>query len=155
MSLINTIRRGVFEAIKAKKNSASPFTFNNFEIVQTLDIKEMLETIFERPTVIVQGLNYDAERIVRTPQQIKTEIPVQVAFRYGLIERNETLEDSLLEMVDELQVVAIKVNIPHYTWQRNESLKDDNGMPFTFKGLRENSIFESFFTAYYQAHASI
>jgi len=37
-----------------------------------------------------------------------------------------------------------------YSWDRTESMKDENGIPISFTGLREAQIFEAYWVSFYK-----
>lgn len=103
----------------------------------------------------VIGLAYDdAENLDRNNLTTRT-IPIQIAIQAALPQDGDRLDSEISKWVqlDEIvrDLIRHRDTPPDaYTWLRTESLKDPNGTPFAFSGLRQGSFYESYFTAYFK-----
>src|SRR5690606_7929011 len=148
------ILRGiVFDAIEKRKSDGG-FVVNDFDLEQTHLPHQQLEDIPDAGKVWVIRLAADDSILTRS-QSFQREIPIQIGLQKVLcespreateeIDRYEELEDELRDCV-QLSVKDHK----HFAWTRTQALKDENGTPFNFVGLRQANTFEAFFTAYFK-----
>jgi hypothetical protein len=81
------------------------------------------------------------------------DIPVMIALQKAVDPTDTDTIDDLIDLLEELRYTT-RIDVPviatDYTWLRNEVLKDETEMPYSFLGMREKSTFEAYFTAYYR-----
>ena len=92
-----------------------------------------------------------------TPPLVKRDLAVQVAYQQSDINPSDipTL-DALLLTQEQLRDAVKNYNYtqpvtPSFAplWVRNEVLKDESGVPFHYYMLREATVFENYFTAFF------
>jgi hypothetical protein len=148
MSLISNIWDEVFQAIQEDKDDGL-YSLEEFHLSQSLD-RQSLETLVKIPRVVVIGLAYDEERLTRR-EAFQGEFPIQVAFQYANQKTTPEIERTLLRFIDELRKTCRTFDSAFgYAHLRTESFKDENELPYSFSGLREGGVFETYFTAYYK-----
>lgn len=153
MSILIDIRDEIHTRI-ALKRTLEEFTFNDFTLVKTWYPFQKLELMGDHPggKVYIIGLaGDDAPNQSRSNVALR-EVPVQIGYQKPISNLQDTDSiDDLILFVEQLRDVCRKdVDLDGYSWSRNESLKDENGIPYSFVGMREASLFESYFTAFYQ-----
>ena len=87
---------------------------------------------------------------------VTQEVIVQVAFQQSNISPDdiESIDNCCLQ-IEQLQDVVKDYDYYNAApqlgllWTRNESLRDENGLPFHYYMIREGNIFESYFYAYF------
>jgi hypothetical protein len=102
------------------------------------------------------GMASDQDVITRPPVNCAEEIiPITVGYQ-KLLAGNPT-DDAVTQVIDglvlfyeQLQSTCRNLNLQFHAWQRNESLKDPSGVPYSFTGLRNANVFESYFVALYK-----
>ena len=152
---IVTVRDEVFDRIEARKVAAT-FVINDFDTEKTWYPRERLEDLTtDHPSgkVYVIGMAADdGENKSRTNLSLR-ESPVMVGYqRAGVDPEDTALLDKLLELEEQLREVCRKDIFPdadNFSWLRIESLKDENGTPYAYMGLREANLFEAYFTTFY------
>lgn len=143
----------VYLRIDLKKTLAG-FVFNDFTLEKTwlpTQRLEKMKTDHPGGKVYVIGLAADDGLNKSRTNMSLREIPVQIGFQKQIddIADFDALAQ-LVEFEEQLRDVCRKdVNHDALSWSRNESLKDENGVPFSFVGLREGGFFEVYFTAFY------
>ena len=152
-STLLTIRNLVHAAIDAKK-AINGFVFNNFTTGAAWLPYGKVEDLPAAGKVWVVGITTDQTPLLSRTNMVAQEIMVQVAFQRVVNAQDEATLDACVELYEQLMAVARKSVDPTetFTWLRNECLKDENGTPFSFVGLRQSSIFEAYFTAVYKTH---
>jgi hypothetical protein len=146
------IRQLVYDAILARKR-AGGFTINDFELEIT---RQPLTSIDKAPPggkVWIVGLAA-ADHVITRSKAFTRDVPVQIALQKlitaGSPAENEAELDRYEDLEDELRDTARLVEHERFAWLRNEPLRDENGTPFSYAGLRQHSTFEAYFTAYYK-----
>lgn len=147
------LREIVFAAIEQKKRTEQ-YTVNDFEVEETYLPHQKLTEIPAAGKVWVIGLSGDDTLLTRG-DSFTREIPIQIGLQKLLqgdpreltrqIDRYRELEDQLRDTCR----LCTKEH-EHFDWRRNEALKDENGTPFSFMGLRDQNTLEAYFTAFYQ-----
>lgn len=156
MAIQNDLRDLVYLTLGVKK-AADEFTFNNFGIEKTHIPYELLWTLpndFPGGKVyVVAGVPGDLEVINRQNATAAREWSVMVGYQKGNVPREDnTVLDTLDNLVSELETMC-RLEIDsnsEFSFTRLEYLKDENGVPFDFYGLREQSLYEAYFTAFYK-----
>lgn len=154
MSVMSDVRGELYTRINLKRALAE-YVFNNFTSEETyLPYKELQKFDTDHPGghVYVIGLAYDQGETKSRTNLVLEEVPVMVGYQRRISDHTDTaLLDQLVQFMEELYDTARKdFDLDGYTWNRNESLKDENGTPYAFVGLREAGLFEAYFTAFYQ-----
>lgn len=109
-----------------------------------------LEDIPENGQIWVVGMAADDQTTKSRTNTALREIPVQIAFQKLVDPNDKAAQDILVEAEDQLrEICRLEVDETRFSWTRNESLKDDNGTPFSYTGLRQTSVWEAYFTAFY------
>ena len=147
------IRDEVFTRILLKK-TLSGFVFNDFDIEKTwFPYRRLEDFIKDHPSGIVYiiGLAADDTENLSRGNMARREVPVQIGYQRANVDPQDTaLIDTLIELEEQLRdVCRIEVDPEFFSWMRTESLKDENGVPYSFLALREANTFESFFMATY------
>jgi hypothetical protein len=148
------LRNLIYEAILEKKRT-DQYVVNDFEAEQTYYPWQKLEDIPEHGKVWVLSLASDDRLLTRNNSFVR-DIPVQIGLQHLLrgaspgeltseIDRYRELEEQLR---DTLRMATVGNN--HFDWTRTEALKDENSMPFSFLGMRQQNTFEAYFTSYYK-----
>lgn len=150
------ILRGVVHDAIEQRRDADNYSDNEFELEETHFPWQMLEALEGKTKVWLLGLAAD-DAILTRSHSFEREIPIQLAVQH-LVDGHPTEQtakiDALEDLVDELRdtvVLAVKDD-DRFAWLRTEALKDKNGTPYNFAGLREQNTFEAIFTAYYQTY---
>lgn len=148
------LRRLLHDAILDRKRTGQ-YIQSDFELEQTYYPWQKLSDIPQAGKVWVISLAAD-DTIQTRGYAFKREYPVQIGLQKVLdgdprkltqeIDTYRQLEEQLRDTLRE----AVKEH-RQFGWMRTEALKDENGTPFHFTGLREQNTFEAFFTAYYTA----
>lgn len=164
MGRLTIIRDLVFDKIKDTK-TASGYSFNDFELEKTYFPVTKLEDLNILPNgkVYIIGLAFDTDGpVARTYAGAQSEIPIQVVFQKTVKDPRDVTElDPLVNFVEELEATC-RLEVVNsndedeggpapkpYQWLRSTSLKDENEVPFAYVGLREASVFEAWFNAFY------
>jgi hypothetical protein len=145
------LRQLVHDAIADRKRQGG-YVVNDFELALTRRPATALGKAPPAGKVWVVGLAA-SDQVVTRSLAFTREIPVQVAVQLVLPdapEDSEPLLDRYEDLEEELRDTARTLAHEHFSWLRTEPLRDENGVPFSFVGLREYNTFEAFFTAYYK-----
>lgn len=153
MSRLSALRDEIYTRILLKKGIAG-FTINGFTLTRTYYPYEKLEefkTAHPFGIVYVIGMNSDDLPLKSRTNLTMAEVPVQIAYQRFVEDTSDYTEiDSYENLIEELRDVCRKeVDLEPYAWMQNEALRDENGVPFSFTGLRKASTFEGYFTAHY------
>lgn len=133
---------------KSRWSGSPGFVLSDFETERTWFPYQHLEDFPCDGKVWVIGMGSDDETTQSRTNTAKRVFPVQVALQIKVDPQDLEKIDQLVELHDQLrEVCRLEVDLDSYSWMMNESLKDDNGTPFSFMGLREGSFFEAFFTS--------
>lgn len=147
------LRTLVKDKIAADK-TAENFVYNDFDgPTETYLPVSKLEELNEKGKVWVIALAKD-DTIITRGRSFQSEIPIQIALQRLVRDTDVATLDELMELAEQLRI-SVKDAIPDsspFAWLRNEALRDANGTPYHFTGLRERSTFESYFTAIFQVH---
>ena len=165
-SILVEISSAVLAAIEDKRDNITPwpsksrwsgspgFALSSFESVRTWLPYSHLEDFPTGGKVWVVGLGSDDEKTESRTNTTRRMLPVQVALQVQISDpKNSTLIDPWVELHDQLREVCrleVDPSQERFSWTNNEAMKDENGLPFSFMGLREGAFFEAFFTATYQ-----
>lgn len=99
----------------------------------------------------IVSLAKDDQRLTRR-RSYTSEIPVQIGYQRPItdVEDIDSI-NTIVNLQDQLRSVARQATSDNqaFSWSRNEALRDEAGLPYNFTGLRERSVFESYFTAFY------
>ena len=140
---------------KSRWSGSPGFILSSFESSRTWFPYTHLEDFPTGGKVWVVGLGSDDERSESRTNTSKRMFPVQVSLQVQITDpKNATLIDPWVELHDQLREVCrleVDPNQENFSWMNNEAMKDDNGTPFSFMGLREGAFFEAFFTTHYQS----
>jgi hypothetical protein len=140
------IRTAVLSAITTAKGS-NQYTYNDFEIDWAYVPITELKDFPAKGKVWVIGLASDDEDPkTRTGKGCRKEIPIQIAIQRQCDATDKTLQDQMITLEDQIRETIRTLD--NYQWLRTEALKDENGLPFQFMGMRQG-YFEAYFTAYF------
>ena len=149
-----TIRNAVYDRIAAKKVAATFTDYNAFTLEKAYEPHKDLEDL----NALTQGIVYvvrgatDQKRITRS-FAATIELPIMVGFQRTCDPTDITTCDQLADFVEELKDVCrkdVEPTLPQTTFDRVESAKDENGVPYQFVVMRQANIFEAYFTAFYK-----
>lgn len=145
------LRQLVHDAILDRKRRAG-YVVNDFELAMT---RRPVTDVGKAPAggkVWIVGLAA-SDQVLSRDRAFTREIPVQIALQLLLpdgVKDSEALLDRYEDLEEELRDTARTLEHEHFAWLRTEPLRDENGTPFSFVGLREYNTFEAFFTATYK-----
>lgn len=144
------IRDEIFTRIGVAK-AASSFVLNGFTVERTWLPWSRLEDLDDNGKVYVIGQAGDDEDSKGRNDLSMIALPVQVGLQYPNVAfTDRTTIDTLVELYHQLrELCRTGTDLDRFSWVRNEALKDENGTVYAFVGLREASVFEAYFTAYY------
>lgn len=162
------LRDTVYARILLKRNSLD-FTFNDFNLkkswVPYTSIEEMNNGLYADGVVhVIGGLYGDRVRATRGTNTavgrdttVAAEYSVKVGYQKylsGNVGVTTSIVDDLFLLVEELDVmcrkeIEIVVNGVTSSYSRTEFLKDENGVPFHFVRLAQQSTFEAYLEAFY------
>jgi hypothetical protein len=143
--------RDILTAAIIAAKDAETLPQNNFEVKKSYLPSEIVTELPANGLVTVIALGWDEE--LKSRNQTNNQEPrVQVAFQKGLQNADVDTIDPLVILVDALRYLCKSTFKTHafYTWMRTDTLKDENGTPFHFVGLRESLVFEAMFTLTFQ-----
>lgn len=149
-------RKFLLAAITAAK-SANEYAVSGFDIGESYLPHLSIEAATENGKVWLLGLASDQNVLSRPPANAAEEfIPITVAYQKLLPGNPDsddvtTLIDNLLLFVQQLQDTCRNLDVRGLAWQRNEALRDPSGTPYSYTGLRDANVFESYFTAFYKS----
>ncbi|MGD9647085.1 MAG: hypothetical protein AB7U73_15345 [Pirellulales bacterium] len=147
------LRQLVYAAIVTRKRTDG-FIVNDFEVEETYLPHTRLTDLPDAGKVWVIGLAGDDARVARS-DAFERDIPIQIGLQkhlHGKVGELTKEIDRYRELEDQLRDVCRTCvhDHKHFAWTRNEALKDENGMPFNFMGMREQNTLEAYFTAFYK-----
>jgi hypothetical protein len=154
MPSITTDLRDLIYAKLLLKQLATEFVINDFEIERTyLPYSELSRARVDNPSgkvYLVTGVPGDIVNTSRKNRGIARDISIILGYQICDVKVTDygTLDDYvfLVEQLDEMCREEIDPSTV-YSFSRLEYLKDENGVPYSFLGLRDNKTFESYFTA--------
>lgn len=153
MSRLVDILSEVETRISLKKALGDYSIGTTFTVERSWFPVERLETLSsEHPTgkVYIIGMGGDDSPLASRSGAALTELPVQVGYQRQVDPQDTATINTLVEFMEQLQdTLRLNVNLRGYNWVRNETLKDPNGTPFAFMGLRDAAVFEAYFTAFF------
>ena len=80
-------------------------------------------------------------------------IPIQVCYHCKIADlKSDTFFDLRIELCEQLKNVVRKAAPSWATWVRTEAERDENGTPYAYRVLREDSVFMCVFTAYFETY---
>lgn len=149
-SVLVTLRDLLETKINAKK-ALNGFVFNNFDVGKAWIPYTRVEDLPANGKVWLVGLASDFGGKVSRTNVCQWELGVQIAFQRACNPTDVPLLDSFVELVEQLRDVCRKETDQDtgFSWNRDEVFKDENGTPYAFTSLREASVFEAYFTAYF------
>jgi len=151
LSYLVELEKKVEEKINAAK-SASEFVFNDFTVERTPYPMENVENLPAAGKVYIVGMGSDEERGESRQNTCKAEAPIQIGYQRAVVPTDTDTIDALKLLIEQLRDIVRKEVDPEVdwaSWNRTENLKDDNGTPYSYMGLREGNFFEAYFTAFY------
>lgn len=154
MSVLLPIRDEVYTRILLKR-TLEQFSINTFTLVKAWKPWQLLEdfsTDHPGGKVYIIGMAGDDAPNLSRGNLTVHEPGVMVGYQRPIADPNSVNElDPYVSFMEELRDCCRKdVTLAGYSWVRNESLKDAEGVPYSFVMLREALIFEAYFTAYYR-----
>ncbi len=152
----NRVLRQIICAAIAARQAASEFVVNDFVLSEgTYLPSQSIENAPPAGSVWVIGLAADDFCVTRS-HAFYREMPIQIALQKVITEGDPAKETALLDLYEDL-VDQLRDTLrlatrdhEHFAWQRTEPLRDENGLPFAYSGLRESHTFEAFFTGFYK-----
>lgn len=145
---METLRNAVYVAILAKK-TANLYALNGFTVEESYMPRAAIKSFPAEGKVYIVGLNGDdSPNRSRTNLSLR-EVPIQVGLQKMADYSDMASMNDLVQVVEELRDTCRKLQLDEFQWMRNEALRDDNGTPYSFVALREHTLFEAYFTAYY------
>lgn len=151
-AMLVTVEKKIEEKIEARK-AAAQYVFNDFTVQRTALPLTTLEELPAAGKVYIVGLAPDEQGILTRCNAAETEIPVQIGYQRATIPTDTETIDNLKLLTEQLLETVRKDVDPEIAWAswlRSIWLKDENGTPFTFMGLREGNFFEAYFTAFFK-----
>jgi len=146
------IRDEIYLRINVKK-AALGYTNNSFNISKSWSPQETLEGLkltYTSGKIYVIGMSSDDDNSISRGNFNRKEVIVQVAFQTYLEDDQDVPTiDSHCAFIGQLKTTCREeIAIPYYRFLRTEQLRDENGIPLSFVGLRKG-IFEAYFLAIY------
>lgn len=167
MGMLTTIRDEVYLRIETKRLATDFYYANNFVVEKTWRPWETIEDLADSrqfpsgKLYIIGGRPGDIAIISRSNMTLR-EYPVGLGFQKWIANTDDTSEiDSYVNFIEELEETCRlqvdsawnALNWPSVSFSRLEPMRDPNGVPYSFVGLRDN-IFESYFTAFFTSPLS-
>lgn len=156
-SEVIALRELVYTRIGIKK-AALQFTYaNDFEVVQTWrpwDTIERINTLIHGKVYVIGGTPGDKINESRSNMALG-EFNVMVGFQHAIVNVDDLAEiDAYVNFVKELDAMCqneidVASVSPLFSWTRIAYLRDPDGIPLSFVGLRIENMFEAYFTASY------
>jgi hypothetical protein len=142
------IRDALLAGINAKK-TANGFTYNDFATDwSNQPVTDLAEFPAEGKVWIVVLASDDEQSESRIRNICKKYVPVQVAIQRQCDQGDKTLQDTMVTLEDQIrEYLRTEFTLAGWQWCKCEALKDDNGTPYSYMGLREVGIWETYFTA--------
>lgn len=131
------------------------YAIQDFSAEATYIPQETLKSLAEKPAVKVIGKGFDQDRIVRSSTKTQLELPVEVAVQKQVDLSAATLTnelDNLVLLTQQIMDTVASDTLSDkfiFTWLRTEAARDDNDLPYSYDQLRQESVFQAIFTAYY------
>jgi hypothetical protein len=149
-STLTTLRDLINAAIVAKK-ATNGFVDNSFDVAAAWIPYTRVEDLPAGGKVWLVGLASDFGGKLSRTNTCKWELAVQIGFQKVCQPTDVAAIDSLVELVEQFRNLCRKEVDPDtaFSWNRDEVAKDENGTPYAFTSLRDVSVFESYFTAYF------
>ncbi len=156
------IREAVLAEIEASK-TATDFVRNDFEVAESYLPQTDLKDLPAAGKVWVVAMAKD-DTIGTRGKMFQSEIPIQIALQQNVEDDDLTTINELVRIHGQLRKACIRTfssltilnpdngSVITPAWLRNEAMRDGTGMPLMFMGLREHSVFEAYFTAFFQVH---
>ncbi len=145
------IRKGLAAAVTAQQGGVGYVL--PFILEETYFPSEDLENLQTNIYVKLVTSGFASDRQLRSINPLNS-VPVQIAIQKKVVNKNDTAElDDLMELLDQLMATAMDDELGttrRYTWQRNEPLQDENGLPFAYEQLTTKGVFQAIFIAMYQ-----
>jgi len=117
---------------------------------------EGLATDHPNGKIYIVGMSSDDEQNQSRSNLCKKVFPVMVGIQ-KVVDGNpestatKTEIDQLVELEEQVRESVRNADPDNFSWSRSEALKDEDGTPFSFMGMREANVFEAYFTAYFNA----
>lgn len=131
------------------------YSINDFNIEQTWLPRERLDQFdTNHPSGKVYVIGQapgDIGAMSRKPNLTLGTHSVQVGYQRRVDASNTSLVNDCIELVEQLDdTLRNEFDLTGYEWTSREYLKDvETDLPFSFIGLRENAVFEAYFTSFY------
>lgn len=148
---IVTLRGLIKQAIQTVKDS-SEFVYNAFSIEETyLPQDKITSSGMGTGKLYLLSKAYD-DAIANRSLLIEREIGVLVSYQQRVSDYELTTINPLVELEQQIRKVVREVaqSEPELTYLRTEVLKDENELPYPYAALRENSLFQFYFTTYFK-----
>ena len=155
-AMLVTLAEAVETAINTAK-SGTGLVYTTFQVQRTwLPQHRLVELATTTGKVWIVGLASDDEGDLSRTNMARKELPIQVAVQRAVEDPTSVagrdLIDNMIELEEQIRDICRKdVKLEGYSWFKTEALKDENKTPYSFVSLREGSVFESYFTAFYRA----
>lgn len=150
------LRQLVHDEILERKRTGR-FVVNDFKLDMTHAPVIGIEDLHPAGQVWIIALAADDRSPARDPSKFVRDFPVQIALQKRLDDGQPGDPDKTIDLYEDLEDElrdacrnAVR-NHSELAFVRIEPLKDENGTPFNYVGLREANTFEAFFTAFYTA----
>lgn len=136
------------------KRTLSQFIVNDWDIESVWIPLESMETmIADHPNgkCYVVSMASDDDEVKTRTNLSQRNVMVQVGFQKAAVSHQDVAAvDILDELMDQFRdAMRQDVALAGYEWSMNEALKDDEGVPFSYVGMRQG-LFEAYFTTFFQ-----
>lgn len=157
-SQLISVRNRVLQGLKA---SADSFVVTNIQYAASHIPFAKLEDPQTQAGLcwVIASILDDKDRKTRVGVQggplVMREFGIQVAYQQAnVLPTDVDTLDALCLLVEQFRDAVKNYDYsisPDFVpfWTRNETLRDENGVPYHYYMLREGNIFESYFTAYF------
>jgi hypothetical protein len=155
MSFITSLRNQLYTAIDTRK-TASGFTYgNDFTLEKTWRPYQELKLMgSDHPTgkvYIIGGNPIGFSNLSRT-NTVLGNYSTMVGFQRLISDITSLSEvDAYTDFLQELEEICISGLLENssFSFDRLEYLRDPDGLPFAFIGMRDEHTFEAYFSVYY------
>ncbi len=156
-AILVQLRTAIKSAIDAAK-AANAYVdgsaaFNSFAVGESWLPLSQLEDFPTTGKVWLIGKASDiGPNLGRQNRPTQMSVPIQLAIHWKVNPADSgfnTLVDNLVLLDEQLRDTLRTFNPNLWQWQRSEGMKDENGTPFNFTGLREGGFFESYSHNFY------